>query len=293
MDMDMRKYIAERLDSMGSLTEKDVLRDVMEEIFIPMCEHMDAQYSRLEGRVREQMPLTANTYVTWGTLMERKNADGGCPYMLPMIPEDLQPPEIVLSDINGHLKNEHEVRIDSVFVEADYLVCKEIAGSSQIFDGVLHTNDGDIQIGVRLRPSKRYRTCIENLYRLFITNGIPWQTVNFPYMYKMFDVMLTRVNIFDKEIAGTASGCDVDFGKYMDCIKQGLVPVWNIQKINMKGDGFPLAAVDKVNYEYVMDLRKEGAEHGYLADYENASISNVRRQQDKLIVTSSIKEGTH
>ena len=59
----------------------------------------------------------------------------------------------------------------------------------------------------------------------------------------------------------------------------------------MKSEDFPLAALDKVNYEYVFDLSAEGAEHGYLADFGNADISAVRRERETLIVTSPERKG--
>ena len=52
-----------------------------------------------------------------------------------------------------------------------------------------------------------------------------------------------------------------------------------------------LAAVEKVNYEYVFDLTEEGVEHGYLAGYGSTDISAVRRESDTLIVTSPMKKG--
>ena len=52
-----------------------------------------------------------------------------------------------------------------------------------------------------------------------------------------------------------------------------------------------MAALDKVNYEYVFDLSEEGAEHGYLADYGNEDISAVRRENNTLIITSPTPKG--
>ena len=289
--MDMREYIAGRLDEMKSVTEKDMLRDVMEDIFIPMYNHVEAQYARLESRVREEMPLQASSYTIWSTLMERENADGGCPYLFPMREEDLHRPEIDMTGIQERLRSEREIRLDTIFLQADYLVCREIEDSRETFDGTLKTENGDFRVGIRLRLSKRYPVCVENLYRLFITNNIPWQTVNSPYMFKMFDVMLVRIDLNGKEAAGAVTGYEASFGKHDGYIKRGLVPVWNICRLRIKSEDFPLAALDKVNYEYMFDLSDEGAENGYLADYGSADISAVRREENALIVTSPLQKG--
>lgn len=289
--MDMRKYIAQKLDGMKSITEKDMLRDVMEDIFIPMYDHTETQYDRLEQRVKAQMPLDSSSYIIWTTLMERENAARGCPYLSPMLEEDLQRPTIELSGLRERLQNEREIRLDTVFVQADYLTCKEIADDRKILEGTLATDNGEFHIGVRLRLSERYPRCIESLYRLFLSNSIPWQTVNAPYLFKLFDVMLIRIDLAGKEEGGTVSSYKVSYGDRTKYIRQGLVPVWNIRKLHIKSEDFPLAALDKVNYEYEFDLSEEGAENGYLADYGNADISTVRREENSLIVTSPAPKG--
>jgi len=276
---------------MKSVTEKNMLRDVMEDIFIPLYDHVEGQYNRLEQRVKEQMPLQTSLFAIWSTLMDRENASGGCPYLFPMLEGDLRRPEIELVGIRERLQNEREIRLDTVFVQADYLICREIEDSREVFNGTLKAESGDFRIGIRLRLSKRYPDCIENLYRLFISNNIPWQTVNSPYMFKMFDVMLVWIDLNGKEESGIIVGYEASYSKHNGYIKRGLVPVWNVCTLRIKSEDFPLAALDKVNYEYMFDLSVEGAENGYLADYGSADISAVRREENALIVTSPLQKG--
>jgi len=284
--MDMRKYISDRLGSMKSTAEKDMLRDVMENIFIPLYDHVEDQYARLETRVRDEFPFITDPYVVWGTLMERERANGGCPYLFPMLDDDLLAPEIEMADLAQRLKAEREIRLDTVFAQADHFVCKEIEDKREILEGTLSSEDGEFKIGVRLQLSKRYSACVQRLYKLFLSNCIPWQTLNIPYTFKMFDVMLVRIDMADKEVEGVANGYRVTYGEHERYVKRGLIPVWNVCKLRIQSEDFPLAALDKVNYEYVFDLEQEGAEHGYLADWDSADISAVRREENTLIVTS-------
>jgi hypothetical protein len=114
----------------------------------------------------------------------------------------------------------------------------------------------------------------------------------------MFDVMLIR---FDpgflpstkKEKSNIAINYETTYGKYEKYARRGFVPVWNINKLKLKSEDFPLATLDKINYEYVFDLVEEGTEHGYLADYGNADISSVRREGNTLIVTSPTQKGLY
>ena len=291
MDIDMRQYIAKTLDGMTSITEKDMLRDVMENIFLPLYDHVDSELNKIERRVKEQLPLVISEYAVWTTLLERGNAYGGSPYLFPMLSEDLHKPSIELSGLKDSLRDGKEIRLDTVFIQADYLECKEIADNREIYEGTLKYGEGNYRIGVRLRQSKRYAAAVENLYKLFIANSIPWQTINAPYMFKMFDVILARIDIDDEASAGSASDYTADFGKHSDKVKYGLVPVWNIQKLTMKSEDIPLATINKVNYEYVFDLSEEGTEHGYLADYHNTEIVSVRRENDTMTVTTPMPKG--
>jgi len=289
--MDLKQYISQRLSGMKSNADRMMLLETMEEVFVPMFDHVESEYAKLRNRVREEMPSPAGTYVIWTTLMERENADGGSPYLFPMVNEDLEPLTLELLGLAERLFNEGEVRIDTVFVQADYLLCREIDGNREIYEGTLRTSGGDIRIGVRLRQSKHYQKRIEELYRLFISNGIPWQTVSAPYVSKMFDVMLVRIDAAGKGAQGIASDYNISFGKYDSHIKRGLVPVWNVRRLAMKSEDFPLAALDKVNYEYKFDLSEQGTQHGYLADYGSEDISSVRREGNSMVVTSPTQKG--
>ena len=291
MDMDMRQYIAKTLDGMKSITEKDMLRDVMENIFLPLYDHVDSELNRIERRVKEQLPLVISEYTVWTTLLERENAHGGSPYLFPVLDEDLYKPSIELSGLNDRLRDGQEIRLDTVFIQADYLECKEIEDNREIYDGTLKSDGEHYRIGVRLKQSKRYTAAVENLYRLFIANGIPWQTINAPYMFKMFDVILVRIDIDGEENTGSTSDYIADFGRHSEKVKPGLVPVWNVQKLTMKSEDIPLATINKVNYEYTFDLSEEGTEHGYLADYQNTEIASVRRESDTMIVTTPTLKG--
>ncbi|RFZ79593.1 normocyte-binding protein [Lacrimispora amygdalina] len=177
--------------------------------------------------------------------------------------------------------------MSTVFLEADYLQCKQLEESKRIFHGTLSTEQGEIPATFQLSTAKRYVDNISQLYRLFCANHIPWVTVNCSYLLKFFDVylvgiaqdsplpenMVTKINIAYKE-----------YEKYI-CLDQ--IPVWNIEKMLVESDDFPVPAGDKVNFEYRFDLSKVGMEHGYLVDYDSSSIVTTRQEGDFLVAVSS------
>lgn len=183
------------------------------------------------------------------------------------------------------------MRFATVFLEADHLDCKELGESGQLWKGTIQTGVGEIRARFRLAPSERYLPRIEQLYRLFGTHNIPWVTVNSPYLFKMFDVFVVDAELpqDDAKAQPLATGFHIECGRYENRLHYDLYPVWNVHKRSIKGEDFPMPALDKVNYEYRFDLTEEGAEHGYLADGDE--VIGARREQDSFVVTSAKEKG--
>lgn len=72
-----------------------------------------------------------------------------------------------------------------------------------------------------------------------------------------------------------------------------LVPIWNIQRMEMKIGGFPVPAADRVNYEHVLPLRRTGTEHGYLVDGEEANIRYIKRSEEEITVVSPLDKSDY
>lgn len=80
-----------------------------------------------------------------------------------------------------------------VMLRCDFLEMQRILGSQPVFEGVIETEEpeGEWKVEVRLRQNRMYLEKIGYLYLLFTRNGIPWETVNASYLYKMADMMVT------------------------------------------------------------------------------------------------------
>ena len=90
------------------------------------------------------------------------------------------------------------------------------------------------KITVRLRRNTEYLQKVGRLYQLFMKNGIPWQTLNAPYLYKLADVVVFQApeGIQKKE---KIRQIRIDFGKYKDFVFYDMVPVWNVRKLILNG----------------------------------------------------------
>lgn len=283
----MREYISKQLDTMTDLREKNQLRTVLENVFLPLYDATLEKYQALEDRVRDELPATWGEHTVYSTLLPKKNATGYVPWLFPIA--DISTDN---SSASGRKFDKGSV-IDTVFIESDYLICKELLSGKEIFNGTIFIEEQEYPVQVSLKPSKKYFAAILSIYPHFINNGIPWTTLNIPYIHKMFDIiLLTELSHLESEDEekNNLFKWEISFGKCDEYIEKDLVPVWNVSQFTVKNMDFPIPIIDKREYESEIDLKDEGLENGFLADYNSAPISNTRRETDKYIVTISEKK---
>jgi len=139
-------------------------------------------------------------------------------------------------------------------------------------------------VQIHLEHNQSYLAEIEHLYHLFMKNGIPWQTVNAPYLFKLVDVYIAGLDeeCQDKEMLESFRA---DFGNWSPFVCYDMVPVWNVWHLKLDGVGFPVACEDHKNYEHVIAISDYGEEFAYMID-EVSGISSVRQREGQLLVTS-------
>jgi hypothetical protein len=283
----MREYITKRLDDIRSPADKAYLREVLSEVFLPLYEDSERKFAELERRVRDELPLTYDTYTVYSTVFPRARADGSHAYLCPVCQEDVNEPVHTGASLIEALSNGEHITLETVFYEADYLKCRQIERNKRVFDGAFVLKSERYPFKVRLKPTTRYSEQVEALHDAFRRNGVPWTTVNAAYFGKFFDVCLTELPKAPPAGAQISTELtELDFGSESDSIRRGLIPVWNVDKYRVKGEDFPMPALDAVNYEYRFDIRGEDAENGLLVDYGNALILSGRRENGAFVLVS-------
>ena len=178
----------------------------------------------------------------------------------------------------------------TVMLQCDYLNIQELWKKDPEFQGFLETEQPDKawEITVRLRRNTKYLDEVAKLYKLFIKNGIPWQTINSPYLYKMADVMLTGL---EDGLTGQEKirKIEIQFGNWSSSIQYDLVPVWNVRKLLLDSIGFPVPCEDHKSYEHILSVKEYGAEHAYLAE-EKEELQSIVQRGEKLCIVSNCSE---
>ena len=65
-----------------------------------------------------------------------------------------------------------------------------------------------------------------------------------------------------------------------------VIPLWNVKRMSVKSDGFPMPALDRVNFEHLISLKKLGLDNGYLVDENEGLVKYVMRTFDSLTIVS-------
>lgn len=278
----MKKMIQREIQSISSLEERVVFKDLMEGVFLSLYEANESMYRQLDGRIMDELAYDINRYLIRTGIVERSCFDKSHHQMSAMQESDLESSAYPVHDIRKKIEQDGRFRMASVFLKCDSLTINKLLQSGQTFQAVIEA-DGQHPVTVAVERSRRYLDQVEHLYHLFMKNGIPWITVNAPYLFKMIDVCITQMPEELPDLAEVTS-LRTDFGEYSDYVHYDMVPIWNIGRLRLESVGFPVACEDHRNYEHVVSIGEYGKEHAYLVS-EEAGVQNVRQTGDRLFIT--------
>ncbi|MGG4144647.1 normocyte-binding protein [Paenibacillus algorifonticola] len=281
----MKDIIQDRLSRMEDLEQRKILKQLMTSMFNGVVDYQEKMNRELEQRIFGELGAGDDKNDIFVTVCAREDIDPIHDFLYPMLPGDAKQPEIPLHDIVAGLSRKQECKLLTVFMECSYPELNELLARRRIFQGKMETNRGSYTISARVERSQTYTGEIERLYDVFQKNGIPWKTLNHPYAYKFIDLILTgsdRIPEEDEEIVEIS----VDLEQYERFKKPDIVPLWNIERLEIRNSGFPVPAADRINYEHVLSLHKTGVGHGYLVDGDEKDVRYIKRSAEDLTVVS-------
>lgn len=291
---EMKEMIQSEIQSIDSLQERAVFKELMEGVFLSLYETNLKMYEKLEQRVQEELGYDQSRYKVKTGIIEKEYFDASHHFLSPMEEYDLQERHYDMEDIIRSVEEEGAFPLMKVMLCCDYLELQKIWERNPIFKGSIQTEGAqqEWEIDVQLRENREYIQKIQYLYQLFIKNGIPWQTINAPYLYKMADVVITKLpegiyeEFYKKEKIKQVT---IQFEEYSQIVRKDLIPVWNLQKLTLDGIGFPTPCGDHKNYEHNISIHAYGMEHAYLVE-DDQKIRSVSHIGEKLRIISESSE---
>ncbi|NLD47642.1 MAG: normocyte-binding protein [Clostridiaceae bacterium] len=281
----MKDIILERLSKMEDLEQRRLLKDIMSGFFSNLTDYQEASNRNLEARIFNEIEDSEKKYNIYFTVCDKNNVDPVDDFLYPVFPEDMEEITFDMNTILEGLRKNVDVRLFTLFMKCDYPTIKKLLLSKKSYPGVIITDEREYRIKVSLEQNPKYFNRIQELYDVFQKNTTPWKTVNHPYSNKFFEVVLTECEGMMGENEEIRE-IEISLGEYDKYKMPAVVPLWNIRKIGLKCEGFPMPAVDRVNYEHVLSLKKLGTENGYLIDAKEHIIKFIMRMEEKLIIVS-------
>ena len=282
---EVKAMIQGELSLITDLTERRTFKELMEGVFLSLWETNAAMYERLEERVVGELAWDMNRFCVRTGLVERESFDPVHRFLAPACEEDLVPASYKAGELRERIREEGRVRLATVFVQCGPGELKSFLDYGSGCTGRLLAG-GEYPVDLFLEPARRYLERLEQLYHLFMKNGIPWQTVNAPYFFKMADVCIRQVPEAISD-AQEITDFGMDFGSFGGQVRLDMLPVWNIRRLELESMGFPVPCRDHESFEHTISIAAYGAENAYLVE-EKAGIENVCQRGDRLFITGRI-----
>ena len=281
----MNTPIYEKINKIKDLEDRALLKKIIGSVFTSLEEYTKKQYSHIEKRVFDEISIDIEKYNVFCTICNKHDIDPISEFLFPIINEDIEEEVHDISKIINSLKNKEPIFMFKVFLKCDYITCKNILNEGKNFKGIIQTNKKVHQAYFKLVKNTDYLEKIEKLYQSFINNNVRWKTINNPYIHKIANVILVE-ELDEIELDEVIDKIEVDFGEYAKYIEYNMVPLWNIQELELKTTGFQIPCKDRINYEHTISIAKEGIENGYLVDYIDNDVNNVVHKEESLVISS-------
>jgi hypothetical protein len=287
-EFDMRRYVQKRLLEIDNLESRRVFKSVVEGLFLELYDEIEAEYKGLEQRVFAEvaMPVEGPAIIT--NIIDRRLYDVTDDFLLPMQPEDLRPTRVDAEALLTSLKDRKPFFLYTVFLQADHLEVCRFDHPERKFRGVIKTRNNEYTARFHVRRNLEYRRKIEDLYRIFELNYLPWRSICAPYLYKLFDVYIDEIeNGNDRESIEEAV---VDFEEYAPAVRYNQVPLWNLDTATMRTSTYPEPCVDKINYEHRIFRQELKESARYLVTNPDVRVANIRWINGGLLITCPQEE---
>lgn len=286
----MKDLLNKRINSIQSLEERKVFRDIINHVFMDLADYQERQIEALRKDFFEEMSIRERRPVIHGTMIRKYEYDESDDFMFPMSINDLEPHDISIKEINEAINENNTYMIGKTFLKCDYKKLKELYDSERHFSGMIQTDIGDIAVTVRLCPYKSYLDMLGHIYNVFIKNGLEWVTPNLPYIHKFAAFMMDSTMDIPED--STIENIEINLEEYEEYRIDDVIPVWNIEYIKLQSINFPIPTLDNVLKEHRFDVY-DLSPYCYIPDFSDDYRGYVKRAEESvsvIIPEAEIKE---
>ena len=281
--LDMEAYLAQRSLEIQNLKDRALFKEVVDKLVLELYHYTQQEYQDLEARVFQEVQSGQNDYAVYIGIVDMDHYDATDPFLKPMVSTDTERQNVSLDDLLAALREKKPYHLFTVFLEAPYSIVRGFQGGGQSYSGIIRTDRGEHSARFSVSINKTYLNKIEALYHIFGANYRAWTTVCAAYLYKMFDVAVTTVDVISSDEA--IREIKVDFGEYAEHIRYDMIPLWNLNTVLEKTSTYPEPCMDKTNYDHRIFSYKLDDGCQYLVANTDIEITNIRRLDGDLVIS--------
>lgn len=198
--------------------------------FDKLQEYMKETYFHIDKLIDDQLDKSKINYNVYCSVVEKDKYDVTDCSFFPMLKEDLEEQKIEANVIRS-VKNK-PITLFTVFAWDGENILTGLHHKQEQFHGTAFLENEQYPILVELKPCKKYKACISELYFITIQNGLPWKPVNDSLLDGFYEVRLVSAALPQKK---QIQKIQVDFGGYSSVIKFHCFPVWNVEQLTRQG----------------------------------------------------------
>lgn len=285
-NIDLKAYARKRLLEMDSLEDRQLLKALLNEVIHPCIGYLEDAYLSLENRIFDEMVLSKHVPLFIG-MARQDEYDATDDHMFPIVNDDVGLVTHTVESIQDAIEEKGQCFYQKILLEVDYIDCQKIIKESRIYDGLLYAEDKEIAMTYKLVEDKSYDMALQSLFDIFSLNYLEWSSVSAPYFKKVFKVEIPTI---DKEARGKVTGhryLSPDLNK--DIIENPIL-LWNITNQSVKTSSYPEPCVDSIHYDHRIVASKLDDKSRYLVCNTDIYISNIRRINGDLVITTDMEE---
>lgn len=241
-----REFIHSKLEKIKDPVQKNMLQDVLQDVFHQIMDYTEESFQTIERRMEEEVVDTNETYYLYTGVCQKEQIEhiGRSLRVMPEYP--IEPAIRVLG---------------TVFLSCDYNVILSVL--NQRIKAKAETENQTYQIDVTLNYSMKYLGRIRWLYQQFLNNKKVWHTIHCPYLFKFLDIVDIDNKIPKEEpihqVILDLPGLEAD-------LHTDMVLVWNIDEFSMKTESYKVPGEGMILFESEVQLPEE--KNGYLVYFE-------------------------
>lgn len=277
----MKKFINSRINSIQSLEDRKIFRDLVSQVFVDLVDYQDKQIENIRQGFFDEMTLDHTRPSIYGTVIRRYEYEQTDDFMFPMSEGDTKFEFPLVEDIKNTLHEGKSFMLGKTFLKCDFRVLNKLLDSGRKFNGILYTNSGEINIKIRLKRYDSYKDIVTHLYSVFVKNGLEWTTPCLPYINKFVAFMIDELNDIPDETC--IERIEVQLEEFEQYRMDDVIPVWNLEYTKVQSINFPIPAFDNVLNEHRFDVY-DLPSYCYIPDFSYECDGYVKRQKEKVSV---------